>query len=137
MKCLNNFLRAYPILILFAIVAIVIVNHSYISSMYVYLDNSNSTLRDLGIHNPAAAGGVQAKLHNSSPFKAIICQEDLQHIKAIQETNVDMTPSRRLVDILYRAMTKPVQGKFYRGLSYMGKLLIICQFHFILPNERP
>ena len=63
------------------------------------------------------AGGAQEKFQNISPFKATICLEDLQHIKAIEATNVDMTPSQKLVEILYRAVTKPVQGKFHWELS--------------------
>ena len=70
-----------------------------------------------GKSNHTATGGDQEKLHNTSPFKATICHEDIQHIKAIEAINVDTTPPQRLVDVLYRAMTKPVQGNFHWELS--------------------
>ena len=54
-------------------------------------------------------------LHHSqeSRFRATTCQEDLQHINEIENTNVEATSSSQLTEILYKSVTRPVQGKFH------------------------
>ena len=54
-------------------------------------------------------------LHHSekSRFRAATCQEDLQHINEIENTNVEATSSSQLTEILYKSVTRPVQGKFH------------------------
>ena len=53
------------------------------------------------------------KLYNrKSPLKAAICLEGLQHIKAIEATNVEATSLKRLTEIFYKTLMKPVQGNF-------------------------
>ena len=47
-----------------------------------------------------------------SRFRAATCQEDLQHIQDIVNTNVEVTASSQLTEILYKSVTRPVQGKF-------------------------
>ena len=47
-----------------------------------------------------------------SPLKDTICHEDLQHIKAIEETNVGTTSLKILTEIFYKTLMKPVQGHF-------------------------
>ena len=52
-------------------------------------------------------------LHHSekSRFRAATCQEDLQHINEIENTNVEATSSSQLTEILYKSVTRPVQGE--------------------------
>ena len=47
-----------------------------------------------------------------SPFKSTICHEDLQHIKTIKNTDVKATSLKRLTEIFYKSVMKPVQGYF-------------------------
>ena len=61
-----------------------------------------------------------------SPLKDTICHEDLQHIKAIEETNVGTTSLKILTEIFYKTLMKPVQGHFNEnayfrkfGLTYL------------------
>ena len=64
----------------------------------------------------------QDKLLKVSPFKATVCREDRQHIKVIKETNVETTSPQMLMVILYKTVTKPVQGHFnesYKGMVEM------------------
>ena len=46
-----------------------------------------------------------------SRFRAATCQEDLQHLQEIMNTNVDVTSPSELREILYKSVTRPVQGK--------------------------
>lgn len=66
------------------------------------------------------SGSDQEPLRKKSPFKATICHEDLQHIKAIEATNVETTPPQMLIAILYMTVTKPVQGNFTLQRDFMG-----------------
>ena len=60
-------------------------------------------------------------LHHSqeSRFRAATCQEDLQHINEIENTNVEATSSSQLTEILYKSVTRPVQGKFHGKLKLL------------------
>ena len=67
---------------------------------------------------PKESGSEPISLRKRSPFKAAMCREDLQHIKAIQATNVDKTPPQKLIGIFYKAVTKPVQGRIMRSYHF-------------------
>jgi len=51
-------------------------------------------------------------LHHSqeSRFRAATCQEDLQHIHEIENTNVEATSAPQLTEILYKSVARPVQA---------------------------
>lgn len=49
-------------------------------------------------------------------FRGTTCQEDIEHIKEIKNTNVTATSSSQLTEILYKSVTRPVQGK-YHGMT--------------------
>ena len=61
-------------------------------------------------------------------FRAATCQEDLQHIRAIEHTNVQETSSSQLSEILYKSVTRPVQGKFH-GILEVPKYGILERTH--------
>ena len=71
---------------------------------------------------PKESGSEPILLRKRSPFKAAMCREDLQHIKAIQATNVDTTPAQKLIGIFYKAVTKPVQGRIMRNYNLAKNL---------------
>ena len=48
-----------------------------------------------------------------SVFGDATCQEDLQHINEIQNTNIEATSASQLAEILYKSVTRPVQGKVH------------------------
>ena len=52
-----------------------------------------------------------SQISQGSVFRAATCQEDLQHIYDIEHTNVKGTSSSQLTEILYKSVTRPVQGK--------------------------
>ena len=52
-----------------------------------------------------------SQISEKSVFRAATCQEDLQHIYEIENTNVKATSSSQLTEILYKSVTRPVQGK--------------------------
>ena len=52
-----------------------------------------------------------------SVFGDATCQEDLQHINEIQNTNIEATSASQLAEILYKSVTRPVQGKVDGQLS--------------------
>ena len=58
---------------------------------------------------PVCEGELDRK---KSPFKSTICHEDLQHIKTIKNTDVKATSLKRLTEIFYKSVMKPVQGYF-------------------------
>ena len=71
-------------------------------------------------------GGAPELDNRISSLKAAICHEDLQHIKTIEETNVDTTSLKILTEIFYKTLMKPVQGHFNEnayfrkfGLTYL------------------
>ena len=55
---------------------------------------------------------ISSHLYQDNVFRAATCQEDLQHIRAIELTNVKETSSSQLSEILYKSVTRPVQGNF-------------------------
>ena len=52
-----------------------------------------------------------SQIPEKSVFRAATCQEDLQHIYEIENTNVKARSSSQLTEILYKSVTRPVQGK--------------------------
>ena len=52
-----------------------------------------------------------SQISEKSVFRAATCQEDLQHIYEIENTNVKARSSSQLTEILYKSVTRPVQGK--------------------------
>ena len=69
----------------------------------------------------------EGELENKkSPFKSTICPEDLLHIKAIKETDVGATSLKRLTEIFYKTLMKPVQGHINVELTQ----LLYHKFHF-------
>ena len=73
------------------------------------------------------SGSDKEPLRKKSPFKATICQEDLQHIKAIEATNVQTTPPQMLIAILYKTVTKPVQGglrEFLGNYQFLAEIIV-------------
>ena len=74
-------------------------------------------------------------LRKRSPFKAAMCREDLQPIKAIQATNIDTTPPQKLIGIFYKAVTKPVQGRIMRNYKIDDRR--ICRNAGVAKNVAP
>ena len=54
-----------------------------------------------------------------SMFSDATCQEDLQHINEIENTNVEATSSSQLTEILYKSVTRPVQGKIHGKIKLL------------------
>ena len=72
---------------------------------------------------PAQEGEFDNK---KSPFKSTICHEDLLHIKTIKETDVGTTSLKRLTEIFYQTVMKPVQGHINFELTQ----LLYHKMHF-------
>ena len=72
---------------------------------------------------PANEGQLDNK---KSPFKTTICREDLRHIKTIKETDVGATSLKRLTEIFYQTVMKPVQGHINFELTQ----LLYHKLHF-------
>ena len=51
------------------------------------------------------------QISQKNVFRAATCQEDLQHIYEIEHTDVKATSASQLTEILYKSVTRPVQGK--------------------------
>lgn len=56
---------------------------------------------------------AKGKSHMISSFKAMVCHEDHEHIRAVKDTNLETTPTQMLIAIFYKTVTKPVQGHLF------------------------
>ena len=72
----------------------------------------------------------RSKSHISpgSVFSGVTCKEDLQHIREIVNTNLMEKNESQLTEILYKSVTKPVQGKNHYGKK--GHNMIIRAFNY-------
>ena len=46
-------------------------------------------------------------------FRDATCEEDIQNINAIQNTNIEAKSFSQLAEIFYKSVTRPVQGKVH------------------------
>ena len=70
---------------------------------------SQEDLQNLRKHQPNSVSHLSQK----NIFGAATCQEDIQHINEILNTNIKATSSSVLSEILYKSVTRPVQGKVH------------------------
>ena len=60
---------------------------------------------------------LQNHQHNlnsqKSMFRDATCEEDIQNINAIQNTNIEAKSFSQLAEIFYKSVTRPVQGKVH------------------------
>ena len=75
-----------------------------------------------------------SQISQESVFRAATCQEDLQHIYEIENTNVKTTSSSQLTEILYKSVTRPVQGNIHGKHDEVKKhkFKVLLGFSFIL-----
>jgi hypothetical protein len=100
MRSLNDCLRNYPILLLIP-VAIYVIEKSFNSEYFNGLLENEAKDRSLF---DAGTGGTLSQSH------AIICKEDLEHIKEITNADLGKTASQQSMQVmLYRAVTRPIQ----------------------------
>ena len=117
--------RALPVLIAFILVTLMSLTINtwspHICNTILTEENSPGrifrttiTKEDLQIKLNGNSNKEQTKhvsqISQGSVFRAATCQEDLQHIYEIEHTNVEGTSSSQLTEILYKSVTRPVQG---------------------------
>ena len=71
-----------------------------------------------------------SQISQESVFRAATCQEDLQHIYEIENTDVKTTSSSQLTEILYKSVTRPVQGNIHG--KHDGVKKHTCKFKVLL-----
>ena len=133
MRWLNDSLRKYPIILLIPVIIFVVDKTMSPSSIVQFVEERSASVVGSNLTGEQlvsdAAGRAEAdakaaqlqreRQERLSQYHAIICAEDMQHIKEITGTNVEMGGG--LSNTLYKSVTRPIQMAC-KNLVRMGKL---------------
>ena len=85
-------------------------NRSEISLMAIMsqenLHKSNNTISHILHKRILFEKGPVINTLDGNKFRDVVCKEDLQHIREIENTNIDMTSSEQLTEIFFRSVTR-------------------------------
>ena len=87
-------------------------NRSEISLMAIMsqenLHKSNNTISRISHESILFEKGPVINTLDGNKFRDVICKEDLQHIREIENTNIETTSSKQLTDIFFKSVTRHV-----------------------------